>query len=85
VGDFVRCEVADTGVGMTPEELKNLFVKFWRSENAFIREQVGTGLGLAIAKNLVELQGGQMSVESKEGAGTTIAFTMPISGQPGEE
>jgi signal transduction histidine kinase len=84
-GDFVRCEVADTGVGMTPEELKNLFVKFWRSENAFIREQVGTGLGLAIAKNLVELQGGQMSVESEVGVGTTIAFTMPISIQPVEE
>jgi signal transduction histidine kinase len=84
-GDFVRCEVADTGVGMTPEELKNLFVKFWRSENAFIREQVGTGLGLAIAKNLVELQGGQMSVESEVGVGTTIAFTMPISVPPVEE
>jgi signal transduction histidine kinase len=84
-GDLVRCEVADTGVGMTAEELENLFVKFWRSDNAFIREQVGTGLGLAIAKNLVELQGGQMTVESKKGEGTTIAFTMPISAQAEEE
>ncbi len=84
-GDLVRCEVADTGVGMTAEELENLFVKFWRSDNAFIREQVGTGLGLAIAKNLVELQGGQMTVESKKGEGTTIAFTMPISAQADEE
>ena len=84
-GDFVRCEVTDTGVGMTADELENLFVKFWRSENAFIREQVGTGLGLAIAKNLVELQGGQMTVDSKKGKGTTLAFTMPISVQPSGE
>jgi signal transduction histidine kinase len=84
-GDHVRCEVTDTGVGMTPDELENLFVKFWRSDNAFIREQVGTGLGLAIAKNLVELQGGQMTVESKEEEGTSFTFTMPISTQPDEE
>jgi signal transduction histidine kinase len=84
-GDFVRCEVTDTGVGMTPDELENLFVKFWRSDEAFIREQVGTGLGLAIAKNLVELQGGKMTVESEKGEGTSIAFTVPISAPPAEE
>ncbi len=80
---FVYCEVADTGVGMTPEELENLFTKFWRAEDAHVREQTGTGLGLVIAKNLVELQGGEMTVRSKKGEGTTFTFTIPATPKEG--
>jgi len=78
-GDFVVCEVEDTGVGMTPEELNKLFTKFWRAEDSYVREQPGSGLGLAIARNLVELQGGQMSVTSQKGIGTTFSVRMPVS------
>jgi len=78
-GSYVRCEVIDTGVGMTPDEVGKLFTKFWRAEDAYVREQPGSGLGLTIAKNLVELQGGEMTVSSKKNQGTTFSFTLPIS------
>ncbi len=76
---YVRCEVTDTGVGMTPEEVSKLFTKFWRAEDAYVRDQPGSGLGLTIAKNLVELQGGEMTVSSQKNHGTTFSFTLPIS------
>ncbi len=76
---FVRCEVQDTGVGMTPEQLNRLFTKFWRADDQYVREQPGSGLGLAIARNLVELQGGEMTVTSEKGVGTSFSFTIPLS------
>ena len=79
VDNCVRCAVQDTGIGMEPEEVGRLFAKFWRSEDRFVREQPGTGLGLAIAKNLVEMQGGSMQVESQKGLGSTFSFTLPVS------
>jgi signal transduction histidine kinase len=78
-GHQVHCEVADTGVGMTPEEVGRLFTKFWRADDPHVREQPGTGLGLTIAKNLIELQGGQLAVNSRKGLGTTFSFTLPTS------
>lgn len=75
----VRCDIVDTGVGMTPEQVSKLFTKFWRADDPHVREQPGSGLGLTIAKNLVEMQGGDMSVSSTKGQGTTFSFTMPIS------
>jgi signal transduction histidine kinase len=77
---FVHCQVSDTGVGMTEEELGHLWSKFWRSEDRFVREQPGTGLGLTIARSLVEMQGGKLTVTSQKGAGTTFEFTIPVSG-----
>lgn len=79
LGVFLRVDVSDNGVGMTEEELNQLYTKFWRAEDAHVREQPGTGLGLAIAKNLVELQGGEMQVESEKDKGTTFWFTVPVS------
>ncbi len=76
--ETITCRVKDSGVGMTEEEVEKLFNKFWRSEDAYVRDQPGTGLGLAITKNLVEMQGGEISVESKKGDGTTFSFTIPI-------
>ncbi|MBN1310874.1 MAG: GAF domain-containing protein [Anaerolineae bacterium] len=78
--DQVRCEVTDTGVGMTSEEVGKLFTKFWRADDPHVREQPGTGLGLTIAKNLIELQGGELAVKSQKGSGTTFSFTLPLSG-----
>ncbi len=78
-GRLIRCDISDTGVGMTPEEQARLFTKFWRSENLYVREQPGTGLGLTIVKNLVELQGGEMTIHSEKDKGTTFSFTLPVS------
>lgn len=78
-GHQVHCEVVDTGVGMTPEEMGRLFTKFWRADDPHVREQPGTGLGLTIAKNLIELQGGELAVSSQKGLGTTFSFTLPMS------
>jgi signal transduction histidine kinase len=78
-GSSVRCEVEDTGIGMTPEEVDKLFTKFWRAEDERVRDQPGTGLGLNIAKNLVELHGGQIEVKSQKGTGSTFAFNVPLA------
>ncbi len=83
-GSFVHCAVSDTGIGISPEDQARLFTKFFRSENPTAREKPGTGLGLCIVKNLVELQGGQISVQSELGRGTTFAFTIPLA-QPTPE
>ncbi len=77
---YVHCAVSDTGVGMSPEDLAFLFTKFFRSENPAVREMPGTGLGMCIVKSLVELQGGEIDVESRLGKGTTFTFTVPIAG-----
>ena len=79
-GGYVCCAVADNGVGISPKDQKRLFTKFFRSDNPAVMEKQGTGLGLCIAKNLIELQGGQIEVESELGKGTTFWFTVPVAG-----
>ncbi len=69
--------VRDTGVGLTREELNMIFERFKRARKSEERNIVGTGLGLAISKNLVQLLGGEMWVDSVAGCGTTFLFTLP--------
>lgn len=76
--DFVRVSVTDNGPGIPSNELDKIFDKFYRSLSAPI-EARGAGLGLAIAKNLVELHGGVMWVESTVGKGSRFSFTIPIA------
>jgi len=76
--DFVTIEVADNGIGITPERLPHIFDRFVRDEREENRGVVGTGLGLSIAKGLVEAHGGKISVESVVGEGTRFIFTLPI-------
>jgi signal transduction histidine kinase len=75
---FVVCSVTDTGVGMSADDQERLFTKYFRSDNPAVRSESGTGLGLVITKSLVELQGGQIWVESELGKGSTFAFTIPV-------
>jgi len=70
--------VIDTGPGIPPYELDKIFEKFYRGESAPV-EARGAGLGLAIAKNLVELHGGTIRVESVLGNGSRFSFTVPIA------
>jgi signal transduction histidine kinase len=79
IDGMIEIQVADNGLGMTPEDQQNLFSKFFRSADEKIREAPGTGLGLSITKNLIELQGGKIWFESKFREGTTFYFTLPIA------
>jgi signal transduction histidine kinase len=73
-----RFHVRDTGVGIRAAQLPHIFDRFWRSrEREPERDKRGTGLGLTIAKGVVELHGGRIWVESEQGHGTTVYFTLP--------
>ena len=76
---FVRVSVADTGIGISPEDQARLFTQFFRSEAPHVREQSGWGLALYLTKLLVELLGGQITFHSELGRGSTFAFTIPIA------
>ena len=71
--------VKDSGIGMTPEDQKKIFQKFFRSDDPKAREAPGTGLGLNITKSLVEMQGGKIWFESEYRSGTTFHFTVPVA------
>ena len=73
----VEVTVADTGVGIPPGDLPYIFERFWRGERSRSRTGGGTGLGLAIARQLVEMHGGTVRVESTPGEGSRFRFTLP--------
>lgn len=75
---FITFSVTDMGIGITPEDQKHLFQKFYRVNNSFTRDVGGTGLGLYIARNLIEQFGGKIWVNSQEGKGSTFSFTLPL-------
>ncbi len=75
----VHIWVEDNGIGMTEEDQKKVFTKFFRSEDQKAREAPGTGLGLNITKSLIEMQGGRTWFESKFREGTTFHFTVPVA------
>ncbi|HLF89552.1 MAG TPA: GAF domain-containing protein [Anaerolineales bacterium] len=77
--EVIHLYVQDSGIGIKPEDQKQIFSKFFRSDDPKARESPGTGLGLNITKNLVELQGGQIWFESEFRIGTTFHFTIPIA------
>ncbi|MCL4300189.1 MAG: PAS domain-containing sensor histidine kinase [Anaerolineae bacterium] len=75
--DWVQVRVADTGLGIPPDELNRIFERFYKIDRARNRKQSGTGLGLAIAKHIVEAHGGRIWAESNGKNGTTFYFTLP--------
>ncbi len=74
----VEVSVADTGIGISAHSLPHIFEDFYRASNAKAFMESGTGLGLAIAKEIVELHGGRIGVESEENKGTRFFFTLPL-------
>jgi PAS domain S-box-containing protein len=74
----IEISVADTGIGIKPEDLGKLFKEFTQLESPYTKGYEGTGLGLALTKKLVELHGGAIRVESEYGKGSTFTFALPI-------
>jgi signal transduction histidine kinase len=79
VGDMVRIEVSDTGIGIPERERERLFQRFYRSQTALERQIQGTGLGLYISKAIAEAHGGRIGVQSGEGQGTTFIVELPAA------
>jgi signal transduction histidine kinase len=75
----VHIWVKDNGIGISDEDQKKIFGKFFRSEDQKAREVPGSGLGLNITKSLVEMQGGKIWFESEFRKGTTFHFTIPVA------
>jgi PAS domain S-box-containing protein len=84
--EFVRIGVSDTGIGIAPEDLVAVFEEFRQVDPSLRREHEGSGLGLALVKRLVELHGGEISVESQPGKGTTftVALLRDLVGGPAQ-
>jgi two-component system cell cycle sensor histidine kinase PleC len=78
-GDGLRVSVADTGIGISEEDLQRLARPFEQAESQLVKTQQGSGLGLALTKSLVELHGGRLELSSQPGVGTRVSFTLPLS------
>ena len=75
--DRIVTRVHDTGIGIRPEDLERLFRPFQQLDSGLARNHEGTGLGLSICKRIIEMMGGEISVESEWGRGSTFSFSLP--------
>ncbi|HEY4058947.1 MAG TPA: ATP-binding protein, partial [Kofleriaceae bacterium] len=85
VGDRVRYEVKDHGIGIAADDLPQVFTPFFRGERSRTRQADagGVGLGLTLAKRIVDAHAGTIDVTSQSGQGTTVVVTLPVtSGEP---
>lgn len=81
IKNHLQISIADSGIGIKPEDQERIFSEFEQVDNSYARRYEGTGLGLALTKRLVELHDGLISVQSEEGKGSTFSIILP----PGEE
>jgi len=79
VPGYIKITVMDNGIGIPPDELDKIFTRFYQVEKHLTRKHGGVGLGLSIAKEMVELHGGTISVESVEGMGSKFSFMLPAN------
>ena len=76
-GDSVAVAVQDNGPGVRPQDRKKIFERFYRADDLLSRTTEGTGLGLAICKRIVELHGGRIELDTREGHGSTFRVLLP--------
>lgn len=81
---LLEVRIADTGVGIAAENIEDVFEPFWQAEQTATRKTGGTGLGLSVTRKLARLLGGDVSVASRMGAGTTFLLTLPMKAPVGE-
>jgi signal transduction histidine kinase len=79
VPGFVKVTVTDTGIGIPPEEQEKIFQRFYQVEKHLTRKHGGMGLGLSIVKDIVEMHGGKVWVESIDGKGSRFSFVLPLN------
>ena len=77
-GQWMTCRVADSGMGMTPEQMSKLFQSFAQADASISKKFGGTGLGLVISRRFCQLMGGDITVESEPGKGTTFTVKLPV-------
>jgi PAS domain S-box-containing protein len=75
----VQIDISDTGIGISPEDQKHVFERFYRGDHPVVKERQGTGLGLSIVRSIVEMHGGKIWLTSALGEGSTFSFTLPIA------
>jgi signal transduction histidine kinase/CheY-like chemotaxis protein len=75
----IKFEIKDSGIGMTPEQIEKIFKPFTQADGSITRKFGGTGLGLAITKNIIEMMGGELNVESAIGIGSKFSFELTFS------
>jgi signal transduction histidine kinase/CheY-like chemotaxis protein len=81
-GSWIELSVADTGIGMTPEQQGKLFEEFTQADSSTARRYGGTGLGLAITRKLARMMGGDVTVTSEPGKGSVFTVRLPASAEP---
>lgn len=77
-GDHAEFRIADSGVGISPEDRMHIFERFYKADKSRTRSQEGSGLGLSIVKKIVDMHGGQLDVQSEVGQGTTFIILLPL-------
>ena len=75
----IKFDIIDTGIGMSKEQLENVFEEFTQAESSTSKDYGGTGLGLPISKKMAEMMGGKIDAKSSKGEGTTFTITLPVT------
>jgi signal transduction histidine kinase len=81
---ILEIRITDTGTGISSENIEDIFEPFWQAEQTATRKTGGTGLGLTVTRKLARLLGGDVTVMSRFGAGTTFLLTLPMKAPAGE-